>query len=215
MTKPMTKDDLLAVAQKFAEPVSVPVPPASPSALKITAEKVAGVVLPPFSVLAVFMLIWQIAASRPGSGLPPPTQVYADSSKLILHPFFDNGGTDKGLGFHILASLSRVAVGYSIAAIVGVALGTLVGSSKFFMRGFDPIFQVLRTVPPLAWLPISLAAFRDAQPSAIFVIFITAVWPVVINTAAGIRNIPQDYSTLYFHRFAHWHRPFVACYCRC
>jgi nitrate/nitrite transport system permease protein len=86
-----------------------------------------------------------------------------------------------------------VAIGYALAAVIGVGLGTLVGQSVYFMRGFDPIFQILRTVPPLAWLPISLAAFRDGQPSAIFVIFITAVWPVIINTAAGIRNISQDY----------------------
>ena len=72
-------------------------------------------------------------------------------------------------------------------------LGTLIGQSIWAMRGLDPIFQVLRTVPPLAWLPISLAAFRDSQPSAIFVIFITAIWPIIINTAVGIRNIPQDY----------------------
>jgi nitrate/nitrite transport system permease protein len=161
--------------------------------LKPVFAKLATVVLPPLAVLALFLLLWQILASRTGSSLPPPTQVFADSRDLILHPFFDNGGTDKGLGFHILASLSRVAIGYALAAIVGVGLGTLVGQSVYFMRGFDPIFQVLRTVPPLAWLPISLAAFRDGQPSAIFVIFITAVWPVIINTAAGIRNIPQDY----------------------
>ncbi len=156
-------------------------------------DRLVTVVLPPLAVLTLFLLIWQVLASRTGSSLPPPTQVFADSRDLILHPFFDNGGTDKGLGFHILASLSRVAIGYAFAAVVGVGLGTLVGQSVYFMRGFDPIFQVLRTVPPLAWLPISLAAFRDGQPSAIFVIFITAVWPVIINTAAGIRNIPQDY----------------------
>jgi nitrate/nitrite transport system permease protein len=161
--------------------------------LKPVLDKVVTVVMPPLAVLTLFLLIWQVLASRTGSSLPPPTQVFTDSRDLILHPFFDNGGTDKGLGFHILASLSRVAIGYAIAAVVGVALGTLVGQSVYFMRGFDPIFQVLRTVPPLAWLPISLAAFRDGQPSAIFVIFITAVWPVIINTAAGIRNIPQDY----------------------
>jgi len=120
-------------------------------------------------------------------------QIYKDSHDLILHPFFSNGGTDQGLGWHILASLRRVAFGYAIAAVVGVAVGTLIGASQFFSRGFDPIFQILRTVPPLAWLPISLAAFKDSQPSAIFVIFITAVWPVIINTAAGIRNIPEDY----------------------
>ena len=72
-------------------------------------------------------------------------------------------------------------------------LGTLVGQSDWAMRGLDPIFQVLRTIPPLAWLPLSLAAFRDGQPSAIFVIFITSIWPIIINTAVGIRNIPQDY----------------------
>jgi nitrate/nitrite transport system permease protein len=156
-------------------------------------EKVTSVVVPPLCVLIGFLTLWQILASQAGSSLPPPTQVFSESRDLILHPFFDNGGTDKGLGFQVLASLSRVAIGYALAAVIGVAMGTLVGQSQFFMRGFDPIFQVLRTVPPLAWLPISLAAFRDGQPSAIFVIFITSVWPIIINTAAGIRNIPQDY----------------------
>jgi nitrate/nitrite transport system permease protein len=74
-----------------------------------------------------------------------------------------------------------------------VLLGALIGQSVWAMRGLDPIFQVLRTVPPLAWLPLSLAAFLDSRPSAIFVIFITSIWPVIINTAVGIRNIPQDY----------------------
>ena len=105
----------------------------------------------------------------------------------------DHGGIDKGLFWHLEASLRRVAIGYAIAAIVGVAVGTLIGQSVWAMRGLDPIFQVLRTIPPLAWLPLSLAAFRDGQPSAIFVIFITSVWPIIINTAVGIRNIPQDY----------------------
>jgi nitrate/nitrite transport system permease protein len=92
--------------------------------------------------------------------------------------------------------LWRVAKGYALASIAGVALGTLVGQSTWAMRGLDPIFQVLRTISPLAWLPISLAAFRDSQPSAIFVIFITAIWPIIINTAVGIRNIPQDYRNI-------------------
>jgi nitrate/nitrite transport system permease protein len=160
---------------------------------KQSIDKVTGVVVPPLCVLVGFLALWQVLASQAGSSLPPPTQVYSESRDLILHPFFDNGGTDKGLGFQVLASLSRVAIGYALAAVMGVAMGTLVGQSQFFMRGFDPIFQVLRTVPPLAWLPISLAAFRDGQPSAIFVIFITSIWPIIINTAAGIRNIPQDY----------------------
>ena len=149
--------------------------------------------LPPFVVMMLALLLWQMFASSPTSGLPPPSRVWDESKDLILHPFFDRGGTDKGLGWHILASLRRVAIGYSFSVIFGVALGTLVGASKFFMRGLDPLFQILRTVPPLAWLPISLAAFKNGQPAAIFVIFITAIWPIIINTATGIRNIPDDY----------------------
>lgn len=158
-----------------------------------TFRKMGAAFLPPLFVMLFALLLWQIFASSPTSGLPPPTTVLAESSDLIFHPFFDNGGTDKGLGLHVFASLKRVALGYSLAAIVGIALGTLVGASQLFMRGLDPLFQILRTVPPLAWLPISLAAFKDGQPSAIFVIFITAIWPIIINTATGIRNIPDDY----------------------
>jgi nitrate/nitrite transport system permease protein len=119
--------------------------------------------------------------------------VWDDAKELILNPFYDRGGLDKGLGLHLFASLQRVAVGFALSAVVGVALGMLVGSSRLAMRALDPLFQVLRTVPPLAWLPLSLAAFREAQPSAIFVIFITAVWPIIINTAVGVRNVPADY----------------------
>jgi nitrate/nitrite transport system permease protein len=155
--------------------------------------KLSTHVLPPAIALLLLLALWQVLASGPGASLPSPSTIFSESHDLIVNPFFDNGGTDKGLGLHVLASLSRVAIGYAIAAVVGVALGTLIGSSQMFLRAFDPIFQVLRTVPPLAWLPISLAAFRDAQPSAIFVIFITSVWPIIINTAAGIRNIPEDY----------------------
>ena len=150
-------------------------------------------VLPPIVVIALLLLVWQILCSKAGATLPPPTKVVRDSWELISNPFFDNGGLDKGLFWHISASLQRVALGYALASVIGVALGTLVGQSIWAMRGLDPIFQVLRTVPPLAWLPLSLAAFRNGQPSAIFVIFITAIWPIIINTAVGIRNIPQDY----------------------
>ena len=110
-----------------------------------------------------------------------------------MHPFFDNGPQDIGLGWRVLVSIERVMIGFGLASVVGILLGTLVGQSVWAMRGLDPIFQVLRTVPPLAWLPLALAAFRDSNPSAIFVIFITSIWPIIINTAVGIRNIPQDY----------------------
>jgi nitrate/nitrite transport system permease protein len=152
-----------------------------------------AVILPPLVVLAVILIFWELACSGPKSALPSPTKIWAEAHDLIVSPFFVNGPQDIGLGWRVLTSLQRVAIGFGLAAAVGVLVGAVIGQSVWAMRGLDPIFQVLRTVPPLAWLPISLAAFRDSSPSAIFVIFITAVWPVIINTSVGIRNIPQDY----------------------
>ena len=149
--------------------------------------------LPPLVALAILIGVWQLLCMGTGASLPAPSKVVTDTWELIANPFFDHGGTDKGLFWHLAASLKRVAVGFSLAAVAGVLLGVLIGQSSLAYRGLDPIFQVLRTVPPLAWLPISLAAFRNADPSAIFVIFITAVWPIILNTAVGIRQIPQDY----------------------
>jgi nitrate/nitrite transport system permease protein len=149
--------------------------------------------IPPLLLVGALVAVWEWAASGPGASLPPPSSVWETSQELITSPFYDRGGLDKGLGLHLFASLQRVAVGFALSAIAGVALGMLVGSSRLAMRALDPLFQVLRTVPPLAWLPLSLAAFREAQPSAIFVIFITAVWPIIINTAVGVRNVPSDY----------------------
>lgn len=154
---------------------------------------IAVTVLPPLLTLALILVAWEMLCASPTASLPAPSKIVADTWELIADPFYDRGGLDKGLFWHLLASLQRVALGYVLAAAAGVALGALVGQSAWAMRGLDPIFQVLRTVPPLAWLPLALAAFRDGQPSAIFVIFITAVWPIIINTAVGIRNIPQDY----------------------
>lgn len=145
--------------------------------------------------IALFMLlvIWQILCMSPTSNLPSPIKVFQETWILIANPFYDNGGTDKGLGLQISASLGRVAIGFSLAAIVGIALGILVGSNQFMYDALDPIFQVLRTIPPLAWLPIALAALKQSNPSAIFVIFITAIWPIIINTTVGVQQIPQDY----------------------
>jgi nitrate/nitrite transport system permease protein len=156
-------------------------------------RSLAAEVIPPIVVVTLLLVFWELLCNKPGATLPPPSRVLKDTWELIVDPFFDRGGIDKGLFWHLSASLKRVALGYSLAAVAGIALGTLVGQSIWAMRGLDPIFQVLRTIPPLAWLPLSLAAFRDGEPSAIFVIFITSIWPIIINTAVGIRNIPQDY----------------------
>jgi nitrate/nitrite transport system permease protein len=167
--------------------------PATKTKPKQIAVALARNVLPPLVVLIVILTIWQILCSDAGATLPPPSQVWEESYDLIAYPFFDYGSQDIGLGWRVLISLQRVAYGFGLAAITGVLIGAVIGQSVWAMRGLDPIFQILRTVPPLAWLPLSLAAFQDSNPSAIFVIFITSIWPVIINTAVGVRNIPQDY----------------------
>jgi len=200
MNMTVAKTDVVT-SMPSAPPVSeaariVALPPKrTPLNTKILARlgKIAASIVPPVVMVTVLLVIWELLCRKTGATLPPPSKVVRDGWELIAHPFYDNGGLDKGLYWHLSASLQRVALGYALASVVGVALGTLVGQSVWAMRGLDPIFQVLRTVPPLAWLPLSLAAFRDGQPSAIFVIFITAIWPIIINTAVGIRNIPQDY----------------------
>ena len=195
MNMPLMKAEPATVTPATTAKV-LPLPPKRPALAtrtRMVLGKVAERIVPPVVVIAVALLIWELLCRRAGSTLPPPTRVLTDTWELIVDPFFDRGGLDKGLFWHLSASLQRVAFGYLLACFVGVALGTLVGQSTWAMRGLDPIFQVLRTVPPLAWLPLSLAAFRNGQPSAIFVIFITAIWPIIINTAVGIRNIPQDY----------------------
>jgi nitrate/nitrite transport system permease protein len=182
-----------AIRPASAAVVPFPGPTREPGRLLAMSREAGAIVVPPLIVLTLILLVWQIAASGPKATLPTPLRIWQDAKDLIVDPFFVIGPQDIGLGWRVLTSLQRVAIGFGLAAVVGVALGALVGQSLWAMRGLDPIFQVLRTVPPLAWLPISLAAFRDSAPSAIFVIFITAIWPVIINTAVGIRNIPQDY----------------------
>ena len=173
----------------------VPLPRSGPSPrqrMASRAKAVAESLLPPVVTLAILLGAWELFAGQ-GAALPPPSVVVSDTWDLIVSPFYVNTGNDVGLGWQLWASLQRVAMGYAIAVVVGISLGVLVGQSTLAMRGLDPIFQVLRTVPPLAWLPLALAAFQSGHPAAIFVIFITAVWPIIINTAVGIRNIPEDY----------------------
>lgn len=157
--------------------------------------RVRAALLPLFGLL-IFCGIWSLYAHREGAVLPGPIDTMRGSWHLLTHPFFDNGPNDKGLGLHIFASLGRVGMGYLLAAFVGIGLGLIVGKSKTAHAAMDPLFQVLRTIPPLAWLPISLATFVQATPSAIFVIFITALWPILINTAVGVGRIPKDYENV-------------------
>jgi nitrate ABC transporter permease subunit len=159
-------------------------------------DRQGKLLFPPLICTGAVLLIWQLFCLSPESLMPGPFQVVQQTWNYIINPFFDNGGTDKGLGWQILISLQRVAFGYGIAAVLGIIAGVLIGTNTFTRRGFDPLIQVLRTVPPLAWLPISLGVFKDNNPAAIFVIFITAVWPIVINTAMGVQQIPKDYNNV-------------------
>ena len=155
-------------------------------------------IVSPLIALVILLAIWQVLASIPGlTTLPTPVRVVQETwMPLIAYPFYDRGGTDKGLFWQVMASLQRVAIGYSFAAVIGIALGILVGMNQRVSKSLDPIFQILRTVPPLAWVPIALAALQQNQPAALFVIFITAIWPILINTAVGVRQIPSDYNNV-------------------
>ena len=173
--------------------------PSRTKSKKKTAQKeIAAIftkkILPPIMAIAIFAIIWLLLTMGENPRLPSPiTMVKETWDPFIINPFFDNGGTDKGLGWQLLASLQRVAIGFSLSAIVGITLGILIGANVWVYNAVDPLFQVLRTVPPLAWLPISLAAFQQSNPSAIFVIFITSIWPIIINTTVGVQQLPQDY----------------------
>jgi nitrate/nitrite transport system permease protein len=176
-------------------PVALPEGSEDNERAALVRERARTFILP---ILAIIFLglFWQIYSTRAGVVLPGPIQTVKESWNLIAHPWFDNGPNDKGLGWQLLSSLQRVAMGYSLAAVVGIIFGILIGKSIMAFKALDPIFQVLRTIPPLAWLPISLAIFNQANPSAIFVIFVTAVWPIIINTSVGIMRIPVEYENV-------------------
>ena len=167
----------------------------APNGLNKFWRKYSGNIIPPILGILGFLIVWQLAAVTGLIKLPPPTDLITNERTRIylMYPFFDRGGTDVGLFWQAMASLQRVLIGYSLAAVVGIGLGILVGLNTFLNKALDPLFQFLRTVPPLAWVPLALAALQQNQPAALFVIFITAVWPILINTAVGVQQIPQDY----------------------
>ena len=168
--------------------------PATRSGFKLDAKAWQRIddILTPLVTLFILLALWEFFSFF-NKSLPGPIRVVRDTWTLILYPFYDRGGTDKGLFWQIWASLQRVLIGYSLAAVVGITVGVIIGLNKRAYKGLDPIFQILRTVPPLAWVPIALAALQQNQPAALFVIFITSVWPILINTAVGVKQIPQDY----------------------
>jgi nitrate/nitrite transport system permease protein len=149
-------------------------------------------VLPPILGVALLVLVWQIIAVK-NSGIPSPLVTLDEAIKLFSDPFYRKSPNDQGIGWNILASLQRVAIGFGMAAAVGIPLGFLIGRFKFLSGMFQPIISLLKPVSPLAWLPIGLLVFKAANPAAIWSIFICSIWPMIINTAVGVQRVPQDF----------------------
>jgi nitrate/nitrite transport system permease protein len=162
------------------------------SAWAATTKRVFEWLLPPVIGLLVFGAIWATVAALT-QGLPGPVKTWQSAVELFSDPFYINNPNDMGIGWNILSSLKRVATGFALAAIVGIPMGFVIGRYAFMSRMAAPIISLLKPVSPLAWLPIGLLVFKAADPAAIWVIFITAVWPMIINTAVGVSKVPQDY----------------------
>jgi len=163
------------------------------NASSLISQKQIKLIIAPVFGITTLLVIWHLLSLNPQTTLPSPVEVIIDKWDLIIDPFFNKGGNNKGFFWLILASLQRVAFGYSLATIIGISIGFIISLNKFIKEAIDPIIQFLRPVAPLAWLPLAQAIFLKPNPSAIFVIFITAIWPIILNTALGVELIPKDY----------------------
>lgn len=150
------------------------------------------VILPALGFLGIILLWWVVALFKPEL-MPTPPEALVANLDYILNPFYERGPGNLGIGWLLIASLRRVLIGFLLGAVVAIPLGFLIGMSKSAMLALNPIIQIFKPVSPLAWLPIALAIFNLADPSAIFVIFITSLWPTIINTALGVSSVPKDY----------------------
>jgi nitrate/nitrite transport system permease protein len=169
------------------EPVQVksPRPPFDWSALWMK-------VLPPLVGIALLVGIWELLTMK-STTFPTPGATFTEAVKVFSDPFYSKGPNDQGIGWNILFSLQRVAVGFGLAALVGIPLGFMIGRFTFLSNMMSPLISLLRPVSPLAWLPIGLLVFKAANPAAIWTIFICSIWPMIINTAVGVQRVPADY----------------------
>ena len=145
--------------------------------------------------LAIFLGFWEIGANLKwfSKGMPTASLTIKELWYWVTHPFYDNGPNDLGIGWNLLISLRRVAIGYSLASVIAVPLGILVGISKVAFKAFNPYFQLLKPVSPLAWLPLGLYIFRNSELTGIFIITIASIWPTLTNTAFGVANVDPSY----------------------
>ena len=150
-------------------------------------------VLPPLLGFGLLVGVWALVSISTASSIPSPTVTFEQAVVIFSDPFYRNGPNDQGVGWNILMSLERVALGFSLAAAVGIPAGFAIGRFEFLSRMLNPLISLLRPVSPLAWLPIGLLVFKGADPAAIWTIFICSIWPMIINTAVGVQRVPQDY----------------------
>jgi nitrate/nitrite transport system permease protein len=166
------------------------------------------------AILTVFLLAWQLAVSGGGqttamdpeyaklmgqtattnkSAMPGPLDVGRTIWGHLKDPFYVKGTNDKGVGIQLMYSLGRVGLGYFLAVLVALPIGFLIGMSPLMSRALDPFVQILKPVSPLAWMPLALYTIKDSNTSAIFVIFICALWPMLINTAFGVASVRREW----------------------
>ncbi|MEM1370367.1 MAG: nitrate ABC transporter permease [Cyanobacteria bacterium P01_H01_bin.15] len=145
--------------------------------------------------LGLFLLFWEVGASANwfAKGMPTASKTLEELWWWITHPFFDNGPNDLGIGWNLLISLRRVAIGYVLASVIAIPLGIMIGMSKVALNAFNPYVQLLKPVSPLAWLPLGLYIFRDSEKTGVFIIMISSIWPTLINTAFGVANVNPEY----------------------
>lgn len=125
--------------------------------------------------------------------VPPPSKVLTHAYNELSNPFYDVGPNDKGIGIQLAYSLYRVLTGFIAAALIAIPLGFIIGMSPLMHKALNPYIQVLRPISPLAWMPLALFVIKDSEQSAIFVIFICSIWPMLINTAFGVANVRKDW----------------------
>jgi len=150
-------------------------------------------VMPPVLGLLLLVLIWSMVSMATAGSIPTPMDTLKQAIDIFSDPFYRKGPNDQGVGWNVLASLQRVALGFGLAALVGIPAGFVIGRFEFMSRMFNPLISLMRPVSPLAWLPIGLLVFKGAHPAAIWTIFICSIWPMIINTAVGVQRVPQDY----------------------
>jgi nitrate/nitrite transport system permease protein len=152
----------------------------------------------PLLGFAVAIGLWHLTSKTVAKELPSPAKTWAESKEYVFKPFEKRGEMDQGILRFTWYSLILVAKGYALALLIGTPIGFLLGLSERFAKTFDPIIQILRPVSPLAWLPLGLVLFLSAgkqasELGALFTIAVCAMWPTVLNTAVGVRSVPQDY----------------------